>query len=428
MRIFIKKKIIIIIAITSIISNTIFFMKNSEYENKFRDIENIELEVIITGNKEEKQYTCAYESKVCKPIKYQGTKIYISQDKREDNVNYGDKIKVYGTFIQPSRQRNYMGFSYKEYLKTKKIYGTVNIKKKELISKGNINYILMQINNIGKRISIGLNKIMSKEAASIVIALILGDTSKIDDETKDNFKNSSLLHILAISGMHISFIIDALTKLSKKTIGKKSSKKYIIIFLVFYAFLVKNSPAILRAVIMGIMQLSATMLKRKNDFWTSLGLSALITLILNPHSILNIGFQLTYLGTAGIIFFQKNIKYLLEKYIKREGKISPKRGKRKLKNKKTKEVDIFIEISASISAQIMILPMVIYISNICTPYFLISSFLIGFVIAYSIYLGFITSFLVLINIKIARIFAIPLEILIQSILTISQISLYYPPL
>lgn len=422
-KVVIKKDIIKIFVITSMVSNTIFLIKNVDYQNRYKDVADIELEVLVDGNKEEKQYTNMYEAIVKKPEQYKGTKIYISIDKKQKDVHYGDRLKVYGKFIKPSGQRNYMGFSYKEYLKTKKIHGIVEIDSLEYISNGNISSILTSINNIGIKIKLNLDKIMSKEAASIVNALILGDTSKIDDETKDNFKNSSLLHILAISGMHISCIIEGLTTLSKKTIGKESSKKYIIIFLVFYAFLVKRSPAILRAVIMGIMQLSATMLKRKNDFWTSLGLSALIILILNPHSILNLGFQLTYLGTIGIVLLQKNINYLLKKYLIREDKLRVTKMEKRINKKiKNKEERMLSDTSVSLSAQVMILPIILYTNNIFVPYFLISSILISYVITYAIYLAFLTAVLTLISMQIAKIFVIPLELLIQSIVTISQIS------
>ena len=418
-KICIKKQAIVTIVITSVISNAIILSQKIDYENKYKDVNEIELEVLVIGNKEEKEYTNIYETVVKSPEKYKGTKIYISIDKKAEDVYYADILKIYGEFIEPSIQRNYMGFSYKEYLKTKGIYGTVNINRYEIISRKNINQILMNINTIGIKIKKNINQIMSEEAASIVIALILGDTSNIDEEIKDNFKNANLTHILAISGMHITCIIEGITSCTKKTMGKKAGKKYIIMFLVLYAFLVKDSPAILRAVIMGIMSLLAVILKRKNDFWTSLGLSALIILILNPYSILNLGFQLTYLGTIGIVLFQKNIKYLIKKYIQREDRIRVKNTKDK---KSSSEINIISDISVSLSAQIMILPMLIYTNNIFAPYFLISSILISFVITYTIYLSFLTSILSLINLSIAKIFTIPLEILIQSILTISQIS------
>ena len=125
-KLIVKLNIILTIVISSFISNTIVKFNNNKYENLYKDINEISLTAIVTSNKKEEEYYNRYKIHINEG-KLKNTNLYINVSKNK-KIEYGDKVAIKGTFIEPSKKRNYKGFDYKEYLKTLKIYGTVKIK------------------------------------------------------------------------------------------------------------------------------------------------------------------------------------------------------------------------------------------------------------------------------------------------------------
>ena len=116
-KIFINSKIIILIMVISIISNTLVLIQNSNYEKTYTQLaskKTIELTGTIISNKEEKTYYNKY--KIETKIKNKKYRFYIMVDKKK-RLEYGNKIQLKGTYIKPEIQRNYKGFDYSNYLK-----------------------------------------------------------------------------------------------------------------------------------------------------------------------------------------------------------------------------------------------------------------------------------------------------------------------
>ena len=142
-----------------------------------------------------------------------------------------------------------------------------------------------------------------------MLGTILGYTDEISENIKERFRESNISHILAVSGMHIGYLIIFCSFILDKIVGKKLSC-YVSIFIVFfYLQIIGYSPSAIRSVIMAIMILSSKLLYRKSDVWTNLSLSLLCTLIYNPFSIKSIGLLLSYISTLGIIVYLKNVVF-----------------------------------------------------------------------------------------------------------------------
>lgn len=244
-----------------------------------------------------------------------------------ENFKYGDEVFITGNFVKPSSQRNEGGFNYKQYLKILKIHGNINVKKVQIIKTKKINILFRLSNEISTKLKKNIDEILEKEEASILKGLLLGDTSSIDNELYENFQISNMAHILAVSGMHVSYIIISINLLIKNKIGKRKTKYILIIFLVFYMFITGFAPSIVRATIMGVLIIFSEIIYKKNDIWTSISISLFIILIYNPFLILNIGLKLSYLGTISIIVFNKDVARHI---------------RRKIKNKKFKSEEYFV--------------------------------------------------------------------------------------
>ena len=391
-KIYINSNVLLIIIISSIISNSITILESKKYEVMYKELsstENIALVATVISNKEEKEYYNKYKVKT--KYKNKDLRFYITVDKNKD-IKYGDKIKLSGNYIQPESQRNYKGFDYSEYLKQLKIYGTIKCKNIEILKENDLNTIILLSNKIENDIESKAKRTLDKETSSIFLGIMLGKTQEIDETNKENFRNASMAHILAISGMHITYIIIGVNLTINKLLGKRKTQILTIIILIFYLFLTNFSPSVTRAVIMGVLMITAKLIFKRNDTITSLSLSLLLSLVYNPYLIKNLGIQLSYGGVLGILLFNNTILKILNKV-------------------KFKKI-----ISVSISVQIFILPISILQFNNLTPYFLITNLILSFVIGPIVICGFAYIIMVLISAKIATIFS-PIITLSVGILT-----------
>ena len=418
-KLILTKQVIFLIVISSMISNTIFLFQEKRYENLYPE-ENILVEGIIISNQEEREYKNRYKLKVLtanSSDRYQSTQIYI-EVKKNVQLEYGDKVRLRGEFQKGSEQRNTGGFDYQLYLKSIHIYGTLKVESYQKISSDNVNWIEKSINTIKLAMTENIEKVLEKEEEQIVKGLILGDTTALEEELKEKFQIANISHVLAVSGMHIIYIIMGIEIVLKKWIGKRHVKYVVIIGLLFYMVLTGYTSSIVRAGIMGIMGILAFLVYRKNDIWTSIAISLGIILIQNPYAITGVGLQLSYLGTIGIILFNKNIKQFLDniKWIKNN--IQIKRSKR---ISKTVE-NLKDMISVTLSAQIMILPIMVYHFNMIGIYFVITNILVSIIIGPIMFLSIIFIFSSCIHLQISQFISIFLSFGIKCLIQISNLA------
>ena len=428
----INKKIILLIIISSIISNSIVLIKDNKFNQLYKDEQKLTIRGVIVSDKEEKEYKDIYKIKIkyCNEYsKYKNEYLYIRISKKMNiEVNYGDEVIVEGQFLEPTGQRNYGGFNYKQYLKTLNICGSVNVEKIQIKDINKLNIIFYLANKLSCNIENKIDDILEKEEASVLKGILLGKTDDIEDKTYEQFRVSSISHILAVSGMHISYIIFGTSLLLKKNLGKRNTKYVIIFILIFYMFLTGFSASIVRATIMGIIVIVSGLVHRKNDIWTSIALSLICILIYNPFLIIDIGLQLSYIGTIGIILLNKTIFKVIRniKLTKRNKKYKINR-KRILFIKKMQEI-----LSVTISAQISILPIILYHFNLFGTYFFISNLFVSIIIGPIIILGFLTIILSFIFYPISAMSANILKLMIKILVQISNVGnlpfskIYFP--
>lgn len=178
-------------------------------------------------------------------------------------------------------------------------------------------------------------------------ALLFGDTQDLPIYIKQDFQKAGLSHILAVSGMHIGFLVLFFTNL----LGKKAGIIISCIALIIFIPMTGAPISVLRAVIMYIVYAFAFYIRRDNNAIHSICFAMMCILFINPYYIQSISFQLSFLATFGIILFNNKIKvFLIDKF------------KYKNKNKIISNIrNIFINvISCSISACIFTSPVMLF--------------------------------------------------------------------
>lgn len=435
------KNIIIISIIPMVVSCIVMQYKESKYA-KFQSNISQDIKFIGTVIEEEKEseYYNNYIVKINNINEKENYRnicllIKIKKNKNTENkkLKYGDMIFISGLFEHATTRRNYKGFDYSQYLKTKNIYGIckTDVNSLKVLKENSCFVTNMWINKLRNALKNNLRTLLPSDTASIAIALFLGDSSLIEDTQKQTFSNASLSHVLAISGMHVTYVIVGCSWILNR-FDKRKSKYVFIVFLIFFAQLAGGSPSVIRAVIMSSIMIASKIFYRKSDVINNISISCLIILIMNPYNILNLGFQLSFLGTLGIVLFNKKIEEYLDDLHFDKYKLSNKKhnkseainknlnksetinkNKRHNKNKSTNLKKLKSLIITSISANILILPILIYNFNIFSVTFLFSNILISPILGIIFLIGYITVIISVVSIKIAIPFAKFLNILIK---------------
>ena len=280
------------------------------------------------------------------------------------------------------------GFDYSRYLREKKISGVVKIEEINILGKErDYEYYLFLLK---QKLLMKIDSIYSDDESGFLKAILLGYTNSLDDEIKENFKLSSISHVLAISGMHISYIVLGLDYFLKMFIKNiKLRNVTIILFLIVFAIFVGESNSVMRACIMtGIVYLGNTILL-KDNFFASFKFALCTLLVINPYNIFSGSMWLSFGGSIGIVLYSK----LIEKSLK---KIIFKRIKCKTLSKFLIKVATIS--SVTIGAQIVVFPIMIYIFNTFSFNFVLSNLLISELIGPILILGYLSLFVPVISV------------------------------
>lgn len=306
----------------------------------------------VISEAEEKNYVYSYQAEI------DNKKFILYIPKDVEKLEYGSIIKINAQYTEATRDRNYGGFNYKTYLRTKKIYGIFNVEDVEIVKNGSDNIII----KLRKYIKSKLREKLKKENSELAISLIVGDRSHISSEVEDNFKKANLMHMLAISGAHFSYVILIATFISNRLQHKRLGQLIQIIAIIFFMNLTGNTASVVRAGIMSILLIGSSICKRQNDSLNNIAISAIIQIINNPYIIFDSGFMLSYSGVLGIILFYKKISEHIH----------------------------FKSIALTISANIFIIPIMIYNFHTISGSFIISNICASWLLGIIIILEFIS--------------------------------------
>lgn len=407
-KLWLNKSVIILLIVTAVFGYGYIYYIENTYKKIYMLSGKVEIEGIVVSEHIINEYNKTYELKVHKinNKKISPKKFSFIVDKKQKDLEYGACIYCTGEYIKPNSRRNFKGFSYENYLKTKKNYGTIRaIEKSKTKYKNKISIVRRLSYRLKMKIINSTGTIFTKEEEGVVLGIILGNTENITDETKDAFSGSSLSHLLAVSGAHISYIVLGLTTFFRKLrIPKKINYILTAILLIFYLFVIDFTASATRAVIMTIFLLLQIVFCRKQDLVTTISFSLCIILLENPYKILDVGLLLSYLGTLGIIIIFNKIKSKDKKLID-----------------KLKDMCIL-----TISAQILILPVMAICFNTISFTFIISNLIASIIIGPIIIFGFILILISFFNMYISKIFAKPYIVLLKVLINVANYSSKIP--
>lgn len=231
----------------------------------------------------------------------------------------GDIILCKSRFVAFNPPRNPGQFDYKKYMYVQGVEGQIYIRDFESIgTEKSARYGILRFRKLLLD-KLTASKLLSQDSSSLLAALLLGDRTYIEDEVITSFKDIGVMHVLAISGLHIGIIYMFLAFVFR-FVPPVFQTVIIVLLLWLFVFLSGFSPSVFRAVLMfSIVALSRGM-KRSGNLLNTIGLALFFSLFFCPVWIYDVGFQLSYCAVIGIVlgmplFINKYSKNRLIRYI-----------------------------------------------------------------------------------------------------------------
>lgn len=350
----------------------------------------------------ELQYYIDSDEKILKPV---SGKIVLFSKEIQNIPRPGEVFRIKTKLSDPQTPLNPGSFDYAAYLKRKGIYKTGFVSDKDVTKIAdspwsNIkNFTLSLRDNMITRTEklIGQN-----EEADVSAGLLFGYRDKIDQSTETLFVNTGAVHLLAVSGMHVILIfsnIKGLLRLIRlnKLIGEKWTSIFAVILIWLFTFLAGLAPSIVRATIMiSIIVLGDCFRKSANSI-NVVSAGALIMLVVDPMTLYDIGFQLSFAAVIGIIQLQKQVRSWLPAFLHKSKNLT----------------DL---ISVTVAAQIGTLPLILFYFHQFPVYFIITGIVAVLISDWIIKIGCVLLLTSYISFECASYFSLAWKLAVQALL------------
>ena len=229
-------------------------------------------------------------------ISIKNLKVFLKSNKE---LPIGSTVKISGKLEEVSGPRNPGEFDSRLYYACQKIY--YFMKNGEFLAwSSDYSGYGQFMQNLKKQMMLTLEQ-AADDDAGIFEAMLLGEKTNLEDEVKIRYQMAGIIHILAISGLHISVMgIGFFDLLKKAGLGNISAGLIALVVLLQYGILTGESVSAMRAVCMFLLAVGARIAGRTYDLLTALAVSAVLLLLDAPANLYNSGFRLSFGAVAGL--------------------------------------------------------------------------------------------------------------------------------
>jgi len=299
--------------------------------------------------------------------------IVVNKDSLRSKLVLGDEFVCKTNIRKINLPPSPYDFNYRNYLKHKQVFG--RIKVENYLKTGKKSNLIWTIRGYRSQVIAKVNQsILSKNTKGLLIAILLGDRDFLSKEIKTSFTNAGVVHLIAISGMHVGvlyfMLLSVLSFLNFYKKGNYIQVVIVLIFLWFFAVFSGLSSSVVRSVTMFSFISLARLHNRKGLLLEPIISSMLLLLIVHPAYLFDVGFQLSYSAVSSIVSFYP----LITQKIAFKNKIA------------TYFTDVVI---ISVAAQLGVLPVVFYYFHQIPLQFLVANFIAVSALPLVIYGGII---------------------------------------
>ncbi|MGZ9223513.1 MAG: ComEC/Rec2 family competence protein [Anaerolineales bacterium] len=226
--------------------------------------------------------------------------------------HYGDILRLRGKLKTPPENED---FSYRDYLAAQHIHSYMSSAEVTILPGRGGNLVSTALYEFKEKALNNVYRMFPDPESSLMAGILLGVDTGLTQELQQAFKNTGTAHIIAISGFNISIIAGLFVTFFSKFLGPRRGALLAIIGIVFYTILVGGDAAVVRAAIMGSLALFAKQIGRRQAALNTLLAVALGMTLVNPLFLWDVGFQLSFFATLGLILYADPFSQFANKII-----------------------------------------------------------------------------------------------------------------
>lgn len=288
-----KTALFLIILLTFLFLRLFFFYSQKPV---FKDGQKVSIETVLLKEPQ----VLGEKQKFSVNLSGQRVYVFIS---RYPRFYYGDRVKIEGEIkissqegsLPTGKQRNIISLSNTniELVKNRENLFFISVEKTLAI----ISFFRQSVIDF-------FRSNLPSVSASLLLGIVFGIKESMPSNFMENLRITGALHVIAASGMNVSLIAGFLSSFLLVFLKRQTALLFSILGVVVYAILAGLEPSIVRASIMGILVFSAQILGRQSFAGYALFLTGFFMLLISPFLIEDIGFQLSFLATVGILYIQ----------------------------------------------------------------------------------------------------------------------------
>jgi len=233
-----------------------------------------------------------------------------------DNLvfHYGDILRLRGNLKTPPENED---FSYRDYLAAQHIHSYMSSAEVTILPGNGGNPFSRAMYALKDRSLNNIYRLFPDPESSLLAGILLGVDTGLTDKLQQAFKDTGTAHIIAISGFNISIIAGLFVTFFSKFLGPRRGALLAVIGIAFYTILVGADAAVVRAALMGGLALLAKQVGRRQFGLNTLLAVALVMCLWNPLYIWDVGFQLSFFATLGLILYADPFSQFANRIISR---------------------------------------------------------------------------------------------------------------
>jgi competence protein ComEC len=230
----------------------------------------------------------------------QANGLLLARVSNNQTFHYGDVLRLRGKLKTPPENED---FSYRDYLAAQGIHAYMSSAEVTILPDKGGNFASAALYTLKEKSLANIYRIFPDPESSLLAGILLGVDTGLTRDLQQAFKNTGTAHIIAISGFNISIIAGIFFTLFSRFFGPRWGAALAVFGIIFYTLLVGGDAAVVRAAIMGSLALFARQIGRRQFALNTLLAVAMGMCLWNPLYIWDVGFQLSFFATLGLILY-----------------------------------------------------------------------------------------------------------------------------
>ncbi len=302
--------------------------------------------------------------------------------------NYGDNIEVKGLLDKPQNFSDPAGkiFDYRAYLAVSGIRYEISRASARFLDAGYGNVVVAGLFSFKRFFLSKISALIPEPHASLLGGLIVGAKRSLGQNLLDDFRRAGVIHVVVLSGYNITIVAEAVMKFFGFFLPRFFGQAFGALGIVLFAIMTGGSATVVRASLMALLVIFARAVSRKYDIVRALFLAGFLMVMQNPKILIfDSSFQLSFMSTLALIYvsplIEKHLKFVPEKF-----------GIRSV-------------VTATLSTQIFVLPLLLYKMGELSTVALPVNLLILSIVPATMLFGFLAGSVGLVSLAIAFPFA-----------------------